>query len=215
MTKYLLGAVATTALFLLLSSCIERREIVRPQSNLDRLASWLAGSFSSQDQADADTSFADIRLEIVPIWTERTDGRWLYVERAAAGSLEQPYRQRVYHLTRRNDTTFLSSVYELTEPLRFAGAWRTPDRFDPLTPDSLRICQGCTVQLHPRADTAFVGQTRDEECFNDRAGAQYATSEVAITPEYLWSWDRGYDSTGAQVWGSVKGGYLFRKLSEE
>jgi hypothetical protein len=56
---------------------------------------WMTGSFSSAEQAAADTNYFDIRLEIVPIWTTRADGHWLYVEQAAAGYLERPYRQRV------------------------------------------------------------------------------------------------------------------------
>ena len=202
-------------LLLGLTACIERREVARPQSDLDRLVSWMAGSFSSQQQAEADSTFFDIRLEMLPIWTARTDGRWLYVEQAAATSLEQPYRQRIYHLVRRNDSTFSSAVYEFAEPLRFAGAWRTPDLFDPLTPDSLEVREGCAIILHPLGDTAFAGRTIDGDCLSDYRGASHATSEVVITARYLETWDRGWDSTGVQVWGAEKGGYLFRKMNEE
>jgi hypothetical protein len=204
-----------TVLSLGWTACVERREVARPQSDLDRLVSWMAGSFSSQQQAEADSAFLDIRLDMLPIWTGRTDGRWMYVEQAAANSLEQPYRQRIYHLTRRNDSTFSSAVYEFAEPLRFAGAWRTPDLFDALTPDSLEVREGCAIILHPVGDTAFAGRTIDGDCLSEHRGASHATSEVVITADYLSSWDRGWDSAGVQVWGAESGGYMFRKLSEE
>ena len=65
---------------------------------LDTLVEWMTGSFSSQAQAQADERYYDIRLEMVPIWTDRDDGRWLYVEQAAASALERPYRQRIYRV---------------------------------------------------------------------------------------------------------------------
>ena len=177
-----------------------------------KLSEWMSGSFSSADQAQSDTSYFDIRLEMTPIWTSRTDGCWLYVEQAAAAKLDRPYRQRVYRLSRTNDTTVQSEVFTLQEPLRFAGAWKDPREFNPLTPDSLSKKDGCAIMLRPSGDTAFVGSTVGHECPSDLHGAVYATSEVVITSAYLFSWDRGFDSTGVQVWGATKGGYRFIKL---
>jgi CpeT protein len=109
-----------------LFACIQRKEVKPSQAHLDRLVTWMTGSFSSQEQSQLDTAFFDIRLQMVQIWPERTDGRWLYVEQASALTLDRPYRQRIYRLFRRNDTTLVSAVYEIAEPLRLAGAWRTP-----------------------------------------------------------------------------------------
>jgi len=176
-----------------------------------KLREWMSGSFSSAYQAQSDTSYFDIRLEMTPIWTGRTDGCWLYVEQATAAKLDRPYRQRVYRLTRTNDTTVQSEVFTLQEPLRFAGAWKDPQVFSPLTPDSLSKKDGCAIMLRPSGDTAFIGSTVDHECPSDLRGAVYATSEVVITSAYLFSWDRGFDSIGVQVCGATKGGYRFIK----
>ena len=43
---------------------------------IPRLDEWMVGSFSSAAQAAADESYFDIRLEMVPIWTERRDATW-------------------------------------------------------------------------------------------------------------------------------------------
>jgi len=90
-------------------------------ANLQRLASWMTGSFSSEEQAAQDTDYVDVRLHMVRIWKDRPDGYWLYVEQAVAWSLDKPYRQRIYQLTQLTDDLFLSRVYEIVEPLRFAG----------------------------------------------------------------------------------------------
>lgn len=215
MRFWLVCILATALTAIIVGSRVERREMVQSVPDIDRLAAWMTGSFSSQEQASLDSDFFDIRLEMVQIWTGREDGPWLYVEQAAATNLARPYRQRVYHLTQTDDSTLASTVFEFAEPLRLAGAWRTPGEFDRLAPDSLIERPGCAIYLRPVGDSAFVGSTRDRECLSDHGGAMYATSEVEITEHYLESWDRGYDSTDSQVWGAVKSGYRFKKLNGE
>ncbi len=72
---------------------------VQEHPDLQDLARYMTGSFSSAQQAAQDTAFLDIRLEAWPLWEHRDDGIWLYVEQADAGALDTPYRQRVYRLT--------------------------------------------------------------------------------------------------------------------
>lgn len=55
------------------------------------------------------------------------------------------------------------------------------------------------------------GATTGDGCGSALRGAAYATSEVVLTPDTLRSWDRGYDKAGKQVWGAVKGPYVFVK----
>ncbi|HDR04273.1 MAG TPA: hypothetical protein ENN84_03365, partial [Candidatus Marinimicrobia bacterium] len=62
-------------------------------------------------------------------------------------------------------------------------------------------------------DSTFIGNTKARQCGGSLRGAAYATSEVTITPSRLISWDRGFNSEGEQLWGAVKGGYIFDKIS--
>lgn len=191
---------------------------------VDQLADWLTGSFSSAAQAAADPeNYFDIRLEVVPIWPERDDGRWLYVEQAAAGVLDRPYRQRVYRVRAVEPGVYESVVYTLPgEGQDWAGAWRTPQRFDAIGPDDLDERDGCAVVMrwkpdHPTAASAdaagaFVGGTVGTSCASNLRGADYATSEVVILPDRLLTWDRGFTDAGEQVWGATSGGYVFRRV---
>jgi hypothetical protein len=183
------------------------------QSDLGTAASWMTGSFSSREQAESDTAYFDIRLEMVPIWPERTDGYWLYVEQAVAGRESQPYRQRVYHLTEQADGRIRSDVYEIPEPLRFAGAREPDGRLGRLTPDSLRLKEGCAVILERTSGNTFAGGTVGKGCPSELHGASYAVSEVRLTPDELVTWDRGFDARHNQVWGAAEGGYVFKKLT--
>lgn len=179
------------------------------RADLAVLAAWLSGSFSSAAQAAQDDEFRDIRLQVAPIWRERADGPWLYVEQAAATSLEAPYRQRVYHLVAHDDGSLESVVYALPHPERVVGAWRRPELLAHLTPDGLEERTGCSIRLRRRADGSFVGRTGERSCPSDLRGASHATSEVTVTAGQLVSWDRGFDADGQQVWGAETGGYRF------
>ncbi|MCP4581222.1 MAG: hypothetical protein GY839_06360 [candidate division Zixibacteria bacterium] len=195
-----------------LIACAAQDKAPSPSADLQRLANWMTGSFSSQEQAAVDSNFIDIRLQMMPIWTERTDGFWLYVEQAVADRLEKPYRQRVYHLTQPTDTTFESAVYTVDEPLRFAGGWDKQGFLASMTPDSLTAREGCSIYLKKDGDSAFTGSTVDRNCQSELRGASYAVSEVKITETQVYSWDRGYDADAKQVWGAETGGYVFKKI---
>lgn len=182
------------------------------EAQLSLLVDWMSGSFDSKAQAAADPeNYLDIRLEMRPIWPDRKDGRWLYVEQAAASSLERPYRQRVYRVSAGADGTFRSEVYELPgDPLKVAGAWKDLSKLAGLTPEQLTLKEGCTIILRNEGDV-FVGSTQGTGCVSTRSGAKYATSEVRIAETEMRTWDRGFDAAGKQVWGAEKGPYVFKK----
>jgi hypothetical protein len=177
--------------------------------DLDRLVTWMAGSYNSQAQHLRDTAnYFDIRLQMVPIWKERSDGHWFYVEQAVADFIDKPYRQRVYRVHELEPGVFESIIYTVQDPLRFT---HHPELLEQLPVDSLNEKKGCSVILRKQSDGSFAGGTRGKQCPSDRKGAAYATSEVTITPERLLSWDRGYNEKDEQVWGAEKGGYEFIK----
>jgi hypothetical protein len=74
---------------------------IRFSSGVDRLHSWLCGRFDSSAQAEGDSAFRSISLHGIPIWPDREDGRWLYVEEAASDALDRPSRQLAHRV--RND----------------------------------------------------------------------------------------------------------------
>ncbi|MCA9785714.1 MAG: chromophore lyase CpcT/CpeT [Candidatus Cloacimonetes bacterium] len=178
---------------------------------LDLLVHLMSGSFSSQDQALQDSSYFDIRLEMAPVFPEREDGHWLYVEQAVAEHLDRPYRQRVYHVES-TEQGFISAVFEIPDPLRFAGDFASARPLAGLTPDSLSAREGCAVILTQQADSLFAGSTPGKECLSSLRGATWASSQVEIGPGWITSWDRGYDAEDQQVWGAEKGPYLFLRV---
>jgi hypothetical protein len=188
-----------------------------PQDPFDRLVAFMSGSFSSEQQSLDDRAFFDIRLQMARIWVGREAGptrtAWLYVEQAMSAALDKPYRQRVYRVTQVDPATFRSEVFELPgDPLRFAGSFASPAAFDALEPGQLSARAGCDLVLRVQLDGTFEGATNGRDCPSTLRGASYATSEARVTREGLVTWDRGYNDAGTQVWGAVKGGYIFRRV---
>lgn len=192
-----------------------RAETAPAQDRLATLRTYLAGSFSSAAQAARDPEYFEIDLHMTPMWTWRDDGPWLYVEQAVATTPDRPYRQRVYQLGRAGDGRLWSRVYEFPEPLSHAGAWKSGSPLSELSPEDLEERVGCAITLtwDDRSES-FTGSTAGQGCPSRLNGAAYATSQVVLEAGRMLTWDRGYDTTGQQVWGATEGGYEFVRVGE-
>jgi len=183
-------------------------------NDLDLLTEWMTGTFSSAAQAAEDPEFFGISLHMAPIWTDRDDGRWLYVEQAVSEALDRPYRQRVYRVDEVAPGLFESQVFTLPDPGAVIGAWESETPLADITAEDLQEREGCSIVMRRRGDT-FIGSTLAWLCSSSLRGASYATSEVMITPDGMVSWDRGFAEDQTQVWGAVKGGYVFDRIVDD
>lgn len=203
-------AVASLSLMSLLGGCASTR------SDVSTVRDYLVGSFDSSQQAAEDPEYRTIVLHMAECWKSRADGPWLYVEQAMAEKPETPYRQRVYKLVALPEGKVRSDVYELPGPpdevaRLFAGEWKKPQPLPDISPDDLLARDGCSIVLTRQPDGSFVGSTGAMSCPSTLRGAAYATSEVTMTQTVLRSWDRGFNKNGNQVWGAIKGAYIFVK----
>jgi hypothetical protein len=149
---------------------------------------------------------------MTPIWTDRSGESWLYVEQAMADAATRPYRQRVYRVLDAADGVE-SMVFELPgDPLRYAGAWRDPNRLNDLLPEMLVPREGCSVTLRREGDV-WVGGTHPGACESSLRGAATAQSQVWLGAAEIRTLDQGFDAQGKQVWGSTAGAYVFTKES--
>ena len=183
------------------------------KQDFETLIDWMQGSYNSEEQSKNDSDYYNISLEMKKIWTDRSDGYWLYVEQAVAETKNQPYRQRIYHLVF-EDNIIKSIIYSLPDEKKFIGAWKNTVVFNNISPDSLETRVGCEVIIKRFDQNTFMGSTVENKCTSSMRGASYATTEVTITKNKLLSWDRGYNDKDEQVWGAIKGGYIFKKISK-
>lgn len=184
-------------------------------SDLDLLASWMTGDFSSEAQADtsSDPYHYAVSMKMVRIWHERTDGYWLYIEQAQMG--EDPYRQRIYHVMDSGDQ-LMDEIYRMPNPDQYVGNWSADDTsiFDTLSVETLEEADGCEVYFDFDMEAnMFVGGTQGENCESSIPGVVYITSDVEVTETYLSSWDLGYNANGDIVMGPYSP-YIFDKLED-
>jgi hypothetical protein len=206
--KHVLISVCA-ACVLLVAAAFSTKE----QESFSLLRQCMSGNFSSQLQSQRDSDYFDIRLRMVPIWQGTDSLFYLYVEQAMSTSLEKPYRQRIYKVVKASETNFVSYIYTMNAPQRFVGKVGHDDAFAQLTPDSLKVLEGCEVHLTYDADTGtFEGSTGDKTCPSTRSGATYTTSKVSLSQKGMVSWDQGWNDQGVQVWGAEKGGYEFLRV---
>lgn len=194
------------------SSCASKKSMndsINP--DVKRAYKFMSGSFSSEDQSLRDSSYFDISLEMHPIWKNDNQGLWLYVEQAVSSMKDRPYRQRVYKVYADPTGMIVSKVFELPSPDLYINQWTNEDLFSKLSPNDLIEREGCAVYLKETSNGCFKGATQDDECKSSLRGASFATSIVEICDDRIISWDQGWNNKNEQVWGAVKGGYVFNK----
>lgn len=184
---------------------------------LDELISISVGSFTTRTQAERDPRYGVAEAEIVRVWPERTDGRWLYQEQAFLGESarkidpamkDKPYFARVIRSVEVSPGVVERSVYKLKAPKKAQGAWKTEAPLAGLSPDDL-LPSECGIRVERVAEKMWRAQS--EDCPNAYKGATRAVSLGIILDGRYANWDRGFDADGAQVWGPDSGGYIFVK----
>lgn len=194
----------------LMVSCKDTSEKTSSDIELNELVTLMQGSFNSEKQSIADSTYFNISLHMYQIWEDK--GNYLYVEQALNSMQNKPYRQRVYEITRINDSIFSSAIYTLPADSLWVGKWKDPPAFDSISKQDLTLRNGCEVLLKRKSVNNYDGKTGVKTCESSLRGAAYATSEVAIFSDKIVSWDRGFDAEGNHVWGAEKGGYIFNKI---
>jgi len=141
--------------------------------DIKSLVNLMEGSFTTEEQSKNDSDYFDIRLHMKRIWKdiEKEDEEyWLYVEQASAQTPDKPYRQRVYKVTRTSEGRFESAVYTISDPMRFAGAWKHEAPLTELSPDSLTLREGCSVTLTLMGKDHYEGGTKGKDCNSELRG---------------------------------------------
>lgn len=191
---------------------LSTRLLAAESSAAERLAAFMSGTFTNAEQARGDQNFRDVTLHVARIWIDRTDGPWLYAEQALTDAPDHPYRQRIFQISQRADDSMVCRLFDLPDPIAATGAWKDPAHLATLAPADLTSHPGCILILRTQPDGSFKGGTEGKDCAGTLHGASYATTEITVSPKVTSSWERGYDTGGTQVWGSVHGGYVFKRI---
>lgn len=185
--------------------------------DMKRLADWMTGVFDSKDmegrvERDSAGSYTFIWADLkqTRIWPEQTDGYWFYVEQAEHG--QAPYRTRIYHLSARDDTTYVVDNYKLPfGSTTYSDAFDDPSVFDGVEiQDAAVYNPDCNVAVKRKGDR-YYGYNNRETCTVNVGSTLNLDSFSIIEEEQLTSHDRGYDASGTLALGPGNTGYTFIK----
>ena len=182
------------------------------------LATWMAGEFSNFDQALENAAFfAHIKVCMRPLPQTFFDGYGLYLEQAYSSELDQPYRQRAFHIKPEGDHLTLIHYKPKDECKdKFAGSSRDLGRLKTLTMDDLSPMPGCDmiVNFEEGAFKGIVESGRGCRVFRNGKDS-YLDNRFEITEKNLVSIDRGRDlETDEILWGSLAGAFEFKKIKD-
>lgn len=199
------------SLLLLTTVALSQPKGNQPTSDLEQFVRWLPGTYSSAALARRDTAFTDVQIRIVPIWPTATDGYWFYLEQAYATRLNAPYRQAILHVTSDAKGRIVSANHGLKNRQAFVGAATDSLTRNRISRADLDPEPPCNI-VFGRKGVDFIGGTEAGGCPNTYRNATYFTNESVLTERSLYSWDKGLDKHGQQVWGARNAGYTFDKL---
>ena len=183
-----------------------------PSDVLDRAFLFLMGKFDSSAQAQEDPTYYNVQLHACEVEAPELGDRVLYIEQAMVTAVNQPYRQRLYVVTDNGDGRVASTVYTIANEDSYVGLCNRTERAT-FVASQVTERVGCTVYLSP-ANDGFTGGTEGTNCLSTLRGASYATSQVSLFSNRILSWDQGFNASGVQVWGAVRGAYEFIRTED-
>jgi CpeT protein len=180
--------------------------------NTTLLKQWLAGTHRSTNDVIQGRA-VNIGLQILPIWQDRIDGEWLYIESNIINSPNKPFRQRILQLVATPNGLIRLYSYTIPRASDFAGAYYFPQVLASLTQSQLSISNNCELLIELKVTSTFVGETDIDSCITPE-GMPSVTTFFAVSEVNMSFLDGGYDKFGNVVPGRLDIPITFLKLED-
>jgi CpeT protein len=174
-------------------------------SDLLTLARWMAGEFSNQKQAFANSKqYVHIHVFFRPLPFNFFSGIGFYSELVYDYDLWTPYRQGIPMLVDKGNHIYIEN-YGLLDPVQYTGAAPELSVLLAFTPDSMTRRHCCSMVFKGKGDVFQGNVEPGNKCLIPRNGRQtYVSSEVMLTENTWDSLVKDMDiETHEQVWGST------------
>ncbi|MCO4294076.1 chromophore lyase CpcT/CpeT [Solitalea sp. MAHUQ-68] len=203
----------------LLIQIILIRPIVSAQKlskELKQLRENLSGRFSNEDQARFSIDTKPETFVMKQIWAEKeNDELWFYAERFRADSTNLPHQQFVWHVKQTDQNRYFIEIFTPKTSLPLITDWKSKTPLFAGLTDTMLVKLSCPLYIVRKTMIEFTGGTKANTCVAGLpANAVYKTIELYCSESTLMLWERGYNATGKLVYGSDKGGTVFRKLEQ-
>ncbi|KAA3635645.1 MAG: hypothetical protein DWP97_04380 [Calditrichaeota bacterium] len=182
-----------------------------PEILLNQFMNKITGSYSSYEQAAADSYYIDLHLNVKEIWKTEDSSRWLLLQTSFSSDTLYPYKNQLFHLYPYALNLIRIDIYSISEKKAFFKTVDSSLAFDTTFLEYVSISANCELYLNHIKST-FAAYSKSDKCPNNLRGASYANTDIELDGDELYIWERGYNSKDEQVWGPLNGGYIFKKL---
>lgn len=196
---------------LLLASSLAAAAVFN-SSNTALLSSWLPGVYESTNAKFQDEDL-NVTLHILPIWQERTDGKWFYIESNIINKMTKPFRQRILQFVATPSDHIRMYTYRIPRASDFAGAYFSPELLASLTPSQISIRNGCELDIKHKMTDIFVGESDHLTCISKARNDQLMTTFLSLSEYSLSYWNRGTNKNGRVVLGDEQAPMSFIKIA--
>lgn len=186
------------------------------QQQVQDVADYLIGVLDTASQAAQQPNRSAVQMTTcavqlrTPLPSEPEGTIYLYQEQALSDRLDQPYRQRFLQLSPSPLSQSVRSLaFRPAEPEQWIGVCDQPADAQVVNAADLGE-PVCSVFLRPwRA--GYLGRTPIDGCPTQFRGAVRITNQIWLHESGMETWDRGFDQSGAQLWGAEDEAYQFRR----
>ncbi|POY34677.1 hypothetical protein C3K47_19020 [Solitalea longa] len=183
---------------------------------LKQLRENVSGRFTNEDQARFSLDTKPESFVMKQIWAEKEDdGFWLYGERFRTDSTNLPHQQFVWHVKQADQNRYFIEVFEPKTSIPSVTDWKSKMPLFAGVSDTMLVKVSCPLYIVRKTMIEFTGGTKANTCVAGLpANAVYKSIELYFSESTLMFWERGYNTAGKLVFGSDKGGTVFRKTEQ-
>lgn len=190
----------------------------------------IQGRFSSYPQTLVDSTRSDVLIRTKFLW-KRDGWDWFYTQQGEWYKNEfYPYRARLYKTQNQGEHILLeihtvdNVPYDIMKEIPKES--QTNETFeidiqtlaDKLTKEGSVHKEGCDIKIikvfQKDEKPILYGSTNESDCVATFRGSTYTKVQFLILPQFLVSWERGYNDKDEQVWGPTQGPYIFFKVNQ-
>lgn len=182
----------------------EQADSITKEKHLDRLVGLLAGNFSNEQQyARHPNKVPLLRFYYRPIWENRSNGLWLYVESEQSKDSGENWMLADQVVVRYylEEGSIKSEQYSFADGSDYAGAWKTPEKLNDVVLKDLKKRLDCPLEFRPAAKRSYTGVMAN--CADPTKTADFTTTEIDISKAGMKVLRRGFDERGEIIWESI------------
>lgn len=177
-----------------LEGTVDVNELSGIDNKFERFRQQIMGHFSNRAQVESGLDLGEPEQEfiITPIFKNRPDEFWVYLEFFSPGLISRPIDQRIEQYKRISRDTFVMEVYYIKEPQQYVNEWKLSNPFENLSiQNDLIRDERCDLYIVPNFDKKHHFYTLPpEEVTCQMRGSQGAAKYVDLSFKLS---DEGYN----------------------